>query len=116
MLQSASPALHHWWWQRITAVVLVPLSLWFAYSLITVVGAGHAEAAAWVGSPGAALLLIAFLLALCYHAYLGVEVILDDYVHVEWVKRTGFLAVKIVLAVLAATGTVAILFVLLGIA
>ncbi|MGQ0594120.1 MAG: succinate dehydrogenase, hydrophobic membrane anchor protein [Gammaproteobacteria bacterium] len=110
-LRTKSPALHHWWWQRITAVVLVPLSLWFAASLITMIGADHATAAAWVGSPGVALLLVAFVLALCYHAYLGVEVVMDDYVHVEWVKKRSFLAVQVILVLLALTGTLAVLWV-----
>jgi succinate dehydrogenase / fumarate reductase, membrane anchor subunit len=113
-LRTKSPALHHWWWQRITAVVLVPLSLWFAASLITMVGAGHAAAAAWVGSPGVALLLVVFILALCYHAYLGVEVVMDDYVHIEWVKAKGVLAVQVVLGLLAVVGVLAVLWVLAG--
>ncbi len=116
VLRSASPALRHWWWQRITAVALVPLSLWFAASLIWVVGGDHAAAAAWVGSPEVALLLIAFILALCYHAYLGIEVVMDDYVHVESVKKAGFLVVQAVLALLAAAGTLAVLWVLFGLA
>ncbi len=113
-LRTKSPALHHWWWQRITAVVLVPFCLWFAASLITMVGAGHAAAAAWVGSPAVALLLVVFLLALCYHAYLGVEVVIDDYVHVEWIRAKGVLAVQVVLGLLAVIGVLAVLWVLVG--
>jgi len=115
-LRTKSPALHHWWWQRITAVVLVPLCLWFAASLITMVGAGHAAAAAWVGSLGVALLLVVFILALCYHAYLGVEVIMDDYVHIERVKAKGVLAVQVVLGLLAVVGVLAVSWVLVGLA
>jgi succinate dehydrogenase / fumarate reductase membrane anchor subunit len=113
-LKARSPALHHWWWQRITALLLVPLGLWFAASLVKMAGAEHAAAAAWVGSPGAALLLCAFVLALCYHAYLGVEVVLDDYVHIERVKSWSLLAVKFILAVLAVIGVVSILWVVVA--
>ncbi len=115
-LRTKSPALHHWWWQRITAVVLVPLSLWFAASLITMVGAGHAGAAAWVGSPGVALLLVVFILALCYHAYLGVEVVMDDYIHIDWVRAKGILALQVVLGLLAVVGVLAVLWVVVGFA
>jgi succinate dehydrogenase / fumarate reductase membrane anchor subunit len=115
-LRTKSPALHHWWWQRITAVVLVPLSLWFAASLITMVGAGHAVAAAWVGSPGVALMLVVFILAVCYHGYLGVEAVMDDYVHIEWVKAKGILAVQVVLTLLAVVGVLAVLWVVVGLA
>ncbi|MGH8562774.1 MAG: succinate dehydrogenase, hydrophobic membrane anchor protein [Gammaproteobacteria bacterium] len=115
-LRTKSPALHHWWWQRITAVVLVPLSLWFAASLITMVGAGHSAAAAWIGSPGVALLLVVFLPALCYHGYLGVEAVMDDYVHIDWVKAKGILAVQVVLGLLAVVGVLAVMWVLVGLA
>jgi succinate dehydrogenase / fumarate reductase, membrane anchor subunit len=115
-LRTKSPALHHWWWQRITAVVLIPLSLWFAASLIAMVGAGHAAAAAWVGSPGVAFLLVVFILALCYHGYLGVEVVMDDYVHIEWVKAKGLLAVQVLLCLLGVIGVLAVLWVLGGLA
>jgi len=115
-LRTKSPALHHWWWQRITAVVLVPLSLWFAAPLITMASAGHAAAAAWVGSPGVALLLVVFILALCYHAYLGVEVVMDDYVHIERVKAKGILAVQVVLGLLGVVGVLAVMWVVVGFA
>jgi succinate dehydrogenase / fumarate reductase membrane anchor subunit len=115
-LRTKSPALHHWWWQRITAVVLIPLSLWFAASLIAMVGAGHAAAAAWVGSPGVAFLLVVFILALCYHGYLGVEVVMDDYVHIEWAKAKGILAVQVLLCLLGIVGVLAVLWVLVGLA
>jgi succinate dehydrogenase / fumarate reductase, membrane anchor subunit len=61
-----------------------------------------------------ALLLVVFLLALCYHAYLGVEVVMDDYVHIEWVKAKGILAVQVVLGLLAVVGVLAVLWVLAG--
>jgi succinate dehydrogenase / fumarate reductase membrane anchor subunit len=102
-------AVHHWWLQRATAVILVPLSLWFMFSLAAKAGAGHAVVVDWIGSPLVALFLIALILTLCYHALLGVQVVLDDYVHDERIKTLSLKALNIAMPALAVIATLTIL-------
>ena len=73
-LGSARDGTHHWWMQRVTAVALVPLALWFTVSVVSVVGANHATATAWLQGPVNAALMLALIIAVFYHAHLGVRV------------------------------------------
>lgn len=108
-LGSAKEGVEHWWWQRLTAVALVPLAIWFVIAVIALVGASHAEARAWVTAPVNMVLLIAFTAALLHHAQLGLQVVIEDYVHNEAWKLTGLLAIKF-LAALAFIWVVVMLF------
>lgn len=108
-LGSAKEGVEHWWWHRLTAVALVPLGIWFVIAVISLVGASHAEARAWVTAPFNMVLLIAFTAALLHHAQLGLQVVIEDYVHNEAWKLTGLLAIKF-LAVLAFIAVVVMLF------
>ena len=76
----AEPAVGHWKGQRRSALVLIPLTLWLLYSLIHHIGVAHEQAYAWVSNPLVALLLILFIIALFYHAKLGLQVIIEDYI------------------------------------
>ncbi len=80
-LGSAKHGVEHWWVQRLTAVALIPLGLWLVGSLLSQVGAEHAEFKAWIGTPGRAVAMILFLFAAFYHMKLGIQVIIEDYVH-----------------------------------
>lgn len=80
---SAKDGFHHWWMQRLTAVALVPLTLWFVASLAAKAGGGHAEITAWLAKPNVAVATILMLFAMFYHAKLGVQVVVEDYVHSE---------------------------------
>lgn len=70
----------HWKWQRRTALVLVPLSLWLLFSLVRNIGAPYQQAYDWVANPVVAVLLIIFICALFFHAKLGLQVIIEDYI------------------------------------
>lgn len=87
-LGSAKEGTAHWWAQRLTAIALVPLVLWFAVSLIILTGADHEAVAAWLGNPAPAVLLLLLILAGFHHAQLGMQVVIEDYVHAEWLKLT----------------------------
>ena len=108
-LGSAKSGLHHWWMQRVTAVALIPLTLWFVASLISLAGAGYAETVAWLGSPGVAVLMIALIIATFYHAALGLQVVIEDYVHHEGVKLVTLLGVKLLASLLAIAALFAVL-------
>ena len=88
-LGSAKSGTEHFWWQRVTGIALVPLSLWMMVSLIAIAGADYETARDFVGSPIVAVLLICLIVALFHHAQLGMQVVIEDYLHVEWMKLTA---------------------------
>ena len=93
-LGSARNGTAHWWAQRVTALALVPLTLWFVASVAANAGADHAAFAAWMGDPLAAVAMLLLVLAGFHHAQLGLRVVIEDYVHAEWLKIASILAVK----------------------
>jgi succinate dehydrogenase / fumarate reductase membrane anchor subunit len=79
-LGEANPGTRHWWLQRVTAIVLIPLTIWFIFSLLHLVDADHGEFIVWMLQIGNSILLIVFLAIIFYHAQLGMQVVLEDYV------------------------------------
>jgi succinate dehydrogenase / fumarate reductase membrane anchor subunit len=108
-LGSAKEGVHHWWAQRVTALALVPLALWFVIAVITSTGMSHAEFRAWVGSPFNAVLLVLLIAATFHHAQLGVQVVIEDYIHHEAAKIGLILLAKGLAVLLAALGIFAVL-------
>ncbi len=80
-LGSAKEGVGHWWLERMTAVALVPLTLWLAVSLITLTDTDYVSFIAWVKSPFVALSMVLLLVALFTHLALGLQVVIEDYVH-----------------------------------
>jgi len=93
-LGSTKTGVQHWWSQRLTAIALVPLSLWFVYSVVALNGADHATFKAWLSAHGNLVLMLSFVMALFYHAYLGLQVVVEDYVHGETAKNTWIIIIK----------------------
>jgi len=108
-LGSAKEGVAHWWAQRLTAAALVPLLLWFVASLVSLAGADHKAAVAWIGHPVHAVLLLLLLGAGLHHAHLGLQVVIEDYVHREWLKVTSIVLVKFAAALIAAASGFAVL-------
>jgi succinate dehydrogenase / fumarate reductase, membrane anchor subunit len=104
-LGSAKEGVEHWWRQRTTALLLVPLVLWFVIGVIGRVGAGRAAVVAWMHNPMAAVFMTLLIATTFYHAALGLQVVIEDYVHGEGTK----------LAVLVVMRLLCILFVLRGV-
>ncbi|MFQ5660855.1 MAG: succinate dehydrogenase, hydrophobic membrane anchor protein [Gammaproteobacteria bacterium] len=113
-LGSAKQGTHHWWYQRLTALVLIPLSLWFIGSLVTMVPGDYAAAIQWIRSPFNAVLLILFLISLFYHAQLGIQVVIEDYIDPEWQKITDIILVKFLALFAGLTSVMAVLKIFLG--
>jgi succinate dehydrogenase / fumarate reductase membrane anchor subunit len=80
-LGSAKEGAEHWWMQRVTAIALVPLVIWFVASLLGLIGAPREAVASWLGQPVVAVLMLGLLFALFTHSRLGLQVIIEDYVH-----------------------------------
>jgi succinate dehydrogenase / fumarate reductase membrane anchor subunit len=85
-LGSARQGVHHWWAQRITAVAVIPLVTWFAISLIMLSGADYAVVRAWIGSPVVMVLLTLTIVIGLHHGQLGMQEVVEDYVHGEGLK------------------------------
>ena len=113
-LGSAKEGVAHWWAQRVTAVALVPLVLWFVASLAAMSGAGFETASEWLASPVASILTILLIVASFHHAQLGLQVVIEDYVHCEAGKVALILLVKGAAIVLALAGVFAVLLNALG--
>lgn len=111
-LGSAKEGVGHWWAQRLTALALVPLTLWFVISVAAMTGASHAEMVDWVGSPLVAGLLILLIVATFYHNYLGLQVVIEDYVHHEGWKLALLLLVQGGSVLLALTALLSVLILL----
>jgi succinate dehydrogenase / fumarate reductase membrane anchor subunit len=113
-LGSAKEGVNHWWAQRVTAIALVPLALWFVISLLAAVGADHATVVNWIGHPVNTVLMVALLVAMFYHSYLGLQVVIEDYVHTEGVKLAALLIVKFLVILLGAACALAVLRIAFG--
>ena len=107
-LGSAKEGVHAWWLERVTAVALVPLTLWLMASLIGFGGRDYAAVIAWLSDPLVALLLVLLLLALFVHLALGLKVIIEDYVHSR-AKIPALIAARLICVVLCVAGILATL-------
>lgn len=112
-LGAAKEGVGHWWGQRLTAIALVPLSIWFVVAAISLIGADWAAYHAWISQFGNALLMILTVLVLFYHAALGMQVVIEDYVAGEGARVIVLVATKFILFVLAASAILAVILVAL---
>ena len=108
-LGTAKDGTAHWWGQRVSGGAMAVLGLWFAWSLATMPGFSHAEAVGFIGQPVNSVLLLLLCVTMAYHSYLGVQVVIEDYVHGHGLKIAllvlsrfahVFLAVAAVFAIL----------------
>lgn len=113
-LGAAHNGTHHWWAQRLTAIALLPLLLWFAVSVTSLAAADHATAAAWLRAPVNAILMLALIAALFHHMQLGLQVVIEDYVHGAAGKFVALIAVKYGSVLLAIAAAFAVLKVAFG--
>ena len=108
-LGSSGDGSHHWWIQRLTAVALIPLGIWFIFAVLSFVGTDYAQFKAWAGHHGNALLLVLFIITAFHHAQLGMQVVIEDYIHGEAVKITSILLIKFVSFMFAVSCILAVL-------
>ncbi len=113
-LGSAKSGTHHFWMQRVTAVALIPLTLWFIYAVMSLLGADHATVSAWMQSPVNAVLMVLLIVATFHHMQLGLQVVIEDYIHGEGIKIASLMIMKGGSLVLGIAATFAVLKVAFG--
>jgi succinate dehydrogenase / fumarate reductase membrane anchor subunit len=113
-LGPASEGAAHWWMQRLTAVALVPLTLWFGFSVAALSGADYAALVSWIRLPAVSVFLIVLIIAALYHMQLGLKVIVEDYVHVKWLNLLLIIGVDLLSMVLIVAGILSVLKIVLG--
>jgi len=113
-LGSAKKGVEHWIVQRVTAVALVPLALWFVAAVIGLAGSDFDAMQNWVGRPLPAILLILLLIAMFYHAALGLQVVIEDYVHGDLARLGLVILARLTCVALAVAGIVAVVALALG--
>ena len=113
-LGSAKDGVHHWWMQRLTALALIPLSLWFVFSIARYHLADYSTMILWLHNPYVAIALVLYFTALFYHSALGVQVVIEDYVAGEALKLGSIVLVKFAHFALAAASIFAVLKIAFG--
>ena len=108
-LGSARYGVHHWWAQRLTAIALIPLVVWFAISLVMMSGADYGAVRAWIGSPAVMVLLILTIAIGLHHGQLGLQVVIEDYVHGDGSKLALIVAVRFIAVLFGLAAIVAVL-------
>jgi succinate dehydrogenase / fumarate reductase membrane anchor subunit len=115
-LGSAKGGSSHWYAQRVTAVALVLLGAWLVFALATMGGASHEHVVAWLSSPLSAALAVLLVLTAAWHALLGLQVVIEDYVGEKGTRTAVLLAVQFALAVAAVIGVLSVLRIAFGVA
>jgi succinate dehydrogenase / fumarate reductase membrane anchor subunit len=99
---SAGSGVEHWWAQRFSAVLLVPLTAWLVWTLTVLAGADHAAASDWIAAPWNAAMAVLLVAASFYHARLGLQVVIEDYVH----HRPTEIGLQLIVAIATLVGAV----------
>lgn len=113
-LGSAKDGTGHWWSQRLTAIALTPLTVWFVFGVIRHLGADYTAFHAWLKSPFSAVMMILTAVVTFHHAQSGLQVVIEDYVHAEWQKLALIIAVKFLSFALAAACVLAVAKIFIG--
>ena len=92
---AAREGLRHWWGQRVTALLLIPLVIWFVIGLVIHTGADHVAVTEWLGEPVTYGLMLVLLGAAFWHGALGLQAVIEDYIAGEWRKLALVLLSKL---------------------
>jgi len=108
-LGSAKEGTSHFWTQRLTALALIPLVLWLCFSIASLPGMDYVSVREWLSSPFTAIVMILLLITGFYHAKLGLQMVIEDYVGNHATRTVAIIAVTMLSAVLAVTGIFSVL-------
>lgn len=106
---SARNGTHHWWMQRVTSLALLPLTLWFVASMISLAGASYLETLLWIAQPVNAVLMLALIGLTFHHMAAGLQVVVEDYVRHEFQRIAIILVIKAACVLMAMASAFAVL-------
>jgi succinate dehydrogenase / fumarate reductase membrane anchor subunit len=113
-LGSAKTGTAHWFAERVSSAALVPLTLWFILAIFRLAGAPRVAVGAWLSSPFNAALMLALVLITFQHGAMGLQVVMEDYIHAEKTRLGAILAMKAASAILALMAVIAVLKLAIG--
>lgn len=113
-LGSAKDGVEHFWVQRITGLALIPITLWFCFSVASLPSADYAQVAKWLSSPFNAAMMIITVIMAFHHAQLGLQVIIEDYVSCHAKRTAGIIVAKFACFLFGVIGVVSVLKVAIG--
>ena len=113
-LGAAKEGASHWWNQRLTAIALIPLVLWFSFSIALIAVADYATVIAWIASPFTTVLMVLTISVGFYHGYLGLQVVIEDYIAHEPLKIGMLIGVGLLSVLFATIGVVSVLKISFG--
>ena len=111
---SAGEGVGHWWQQRVTAIALVPLTVWFTVGLLRRSAGKFEDMQGWLSQPWPALLTLLLVVTFAWHSKLGVQVVIEDYVHTRWLEVTSMVVIKLLAVAGVLAGVLAVLRIALG--
>lgn len=111
---SGKEGTQHWWIQRLTAIALIPLCLWFIYSLISMTGMDYNSVIEWLDSPIVCTLLVLLIISIFYHTQLGIQVVIEDYIESEAMKIGSIVVLNFIMLFAGLVSTIAVLKVFFG--
>ena len=113
-LGTAHAGVEHWRIERVTAIALVPLTIWFVIAVLSMLGADQPVIAHWIGQPWNAVLLLALVVLTFHHTQLGLQVIYEDYFHIKWQQNVAIYGTKALCLLLGLLGVLSVLRLALG--
>ena len=113
-LGSAKDGLHHWWAQRVTAIALIPLTIWFAFKVAILSMSDYQTVLQSIGSPWSAALIVSLIVAAFYHAALGMQVIFEDYISHKAARIIAIMGTNLLMFLLGAAAVIAVVRIALG--
>lgn len=108
-LGSAGNGTHHWWIQKLLALALIPLTIWFVASVVQMTNADYRTVMTWMSSPVSATLMLIFMVTGIYHLKLGLQDVIEDYIPNEGLKFTLQIAISFGCILLAVVSVFSIL-------
>lgn len=108
-LGSAKEGTHHWWVMKVSSFALIPLTLWFVYSVLHLLGGDQAAVQAWVKQPVQAITLLLFIGFSLHHSANGIQTVMEDYIHTPFLKIVLMVGNKLLHVVLAAVAAFSII-------
>lgn len=106
---SAKEGTQHWWMQRLSSIGLLLLGAWFLVSIAMLPGFGHADVQQWLSRPWTAVLMLLLVITVARHSDLGVQVVIEDYVHQPFLKVASIVIAHFLHILVAAASIFAVL-------